>query len=154
MRKEFEAASATVRANTAGFAPAPRAMLMASGTSSTVAPTFDISRVKAVVSTARAPCSTHSGTSPSRCSVSCAIQAAVPVVSTASPSGNRPASRNTLCQPTDRYASSMVMTPLRIMPTAPVSSASERRMSVKIVSPMASRKNTSAWYTRCGRVTS
>ena len=73
-------------------------MLTASGTSSTVAPTFDITRVKAVASTARAAWITQMGTSPRAVSVACAIQAAVPLDSTASPSGMSEASRKTVFQ--------------------------------------------------------
>ncbi len=57
--------------------------------------------VKNVASAPSTVCSTHSGTSPSSASVCCAIHAAVPVVSTASPSGIRLASRNTVFQSTD-----------------------------------------------------
>lgn len=41
-------AIATVRANTAGLAPTPMAILTAKGTNSTVAPTLDITKVKKV----------------------------------------------------------------------------------------------------------
>ena len=94
-KKELEVARATVRANTAGLAPAPIAMFTARGTSSTVAPTLDITRVKKVARTAMASCSTHVGTPPSRDRVCSAIQAAVPLVSTASPKGIRLARRKT-----------------------------------------------------------
>ena len=43
---------ATVSAKTAGFAPTPSAIFTARGTSRTVAPTFDITRVKKVANTA------------------------------------------------------------------------------------------------------
>ena len=57
-------AIATVNAKTAGLAPTPIAILTASGTSKTVAPTFDMTRVKKVVSTATDNCITHIGASP------------------------------------------------------------------------------------------
>ena len=44
----------TVNANTAGSAPAPIAILIASGTNKTVAPTLDITNVKKVANTATA----------------------------------------------------------------------------------------------------
>ena len=98
MRNEFDVASATVSANTAGLAPAPIAILTASGTSSTVAPTFDITRVKKVASTATAAWMTQIGMVPTTLSVCSAIHLAVPEVSTARPSGISEASRNTVFQ--------------------------------------------------------
>ena len=62
----------------AGSAPACRAMLTANGTSNTVAPTLDITKVKKVASIAITACNTQWGTSPSSSKVCSAIQAAVP----------------------------------------------------------------------------
>ena len=101
IRNELEVASATVNANTAGLAPAPIAILTASGTSNTVAPTFDITSVKKVASSATAAWITQIGMSPTTSRVCSAIHFAVPLVSTARPSGIRLASRNTVLHETD-----------------------------------------------------
>ena len=61
MRKELEVEIATVIAKTAGFPPAAKAIEMASGTSRTVAPTFDIIKVKIVASTASTACKLQIG---------------------------------------------------------------------------------------------
>ena len=77
------------------------AMLTASGTSSTVAPTFDMTSVKKVPRSATADWITQIGMSPTTSRVCSAIHFAVPLVSTASPSGIRLASRNTVLHETD-----------------------------------------------------
>jgi hypothetical protein len=98
IRKELDVAIATVRAKTAGLPPAPMAMFTASGTSSTVAPTFDMTRVKKVANTATAAWMTQIGMSPTTDRTCSAIHFAVPVVSTASPRGMSEASRKTVFQ--------------------------------------------------------
>ena len=93
--------SATIRAYMVGLAPVASAMLTAIGTNIVVAPTFDITRLNTVASTARASWMASSGTSPSTTMISCAIHAAVLVRSMARPRGIRLASRNTVFQLTD-----------------------------------------------------
>ena len=61
IKKEFDVEIATVRANTAGLAPAATAIETASGTSKTVAPTFDIISVKIVAMMATPICSPQTG---------------------------------------------------------------------------------------------
>ena len=63
IKKELEVEIATVKAKRAGLAPAANAIETANGTSKTVAPTFDITNVKAVASTARA-CLLYTSPSP------------------------------------------------------------------------------------------
>ena len=123
----FEVESATISAYIAGLAPVANAMLTEIGTRMVVAPTFDITRLKIVAITASATWMVSSGTSPRMTMISWAIQAAVPVRSIACPSGIRLASRKTVFQLTDRYASSMLSTPVSTMPIAPTSSEMESR---------------------------
>ena len=68
IRKELEVEIATVSANIAGSAPATNARLIAKGTSSTVAPTFDMTSENPEANTATSVCRTHGGTSPIRAS--------------------------------------------------------------------------------------
>ena len=89
---------ATVSAKTAGLPPAATAMDTAKGTSNTVAPTFDITKVKTVAIIATPTCKPQIGQPSKSMRTCCAIQAAVPVVWTATPSGIRLANRNTVFQ--------------------------------------------------------
>src|SRR5688500_562076 len=98
-RNAFEAENTTIIANTAGFAFAASAMLIASGTITTVAPTFDMTCVKKLVRIATATSSPQIGTPSSTSSVARAIQAAAPLESTAQPSGIRQAIRKIVRQP-------------------------------------------------------
>ena len=86
--KLFDAASATISANTVGSPPAASARLIAIGTITMVAPTWLITSENAVVSNASAPCRIQSGNPAGSSSSVCpAIQAAAPLLSIAQPSG-------------------------------------------------------------------
>ena len=61
IKNELDVEIATVRAKSAGLAPEANAIETANGTSSTVAPTFDITSVNAVAITASAACSPQIG---------------------------------------------------------------------------------------------
>src|SRR5258706_1470598 len=85
--KLFDALNATSIANAAGLPPVASAILIASGTMTTVAPTLDITMPKNVVSSATANSSCQILGWFSARSSSCASQAPAPVASTAQPSG-------------------------------------------------------------------
>ena len=61
IKNELEVEIATVRAKRAGLPPEANAIETANGTRSTVAPTFDITSVNAVASTASAACNPQIG---------------------------------------------------------------------------------------------
>src|SRR5687767_10542099 len=97
--KLLDADSATINANAVGSPPAANARLIASGTTTIVAPTWLITREKAVVSSPSSTWSSHSGVPVgSRSIVWPATQAAAPLESMAQPSGIRQAIRNTVFQ--------------------------------------------------------
>src|SRR5436190_12356177 len=114
--KLFDAASATSNANTAGLPFTATAMFTASGTITTVAPTFEITIVKNVVSSTTASSSCHALGCPSARKSSCAIHAPAPVESTAQPSGIKHAIKKIERQLIDWYASSIDSTPVSSMP--------------------------------------
>ena len=96
------------------------AIFTTSGTSSTVAPTFEITSVNPVANMAITVNRTTGETLPIKLRIARAIHAAVPVFSVAMPSGIRPANKKTVRQSTARYASSIVSTLHTIIPKAPV----------------------------------
>src|SRR5687768_18389535 len=97
--KLFDAESATINANALGLPSAASARLIASGTTTIVAPTWLITSENAVVSTPTSSSSTHTGVPLGSCSSECpATHAAAPLESIAQPSGIRHAIRNTVRQ--------------------------------------------------------
>ena len=93
-------AKATVKANIAGSAPTPKAILIANGTNKTVAPTLDITNVKMVAMIAKNNCIPHTGKPSITYNATAAKYAAAPDCSMAIPRGIKQASKNTVCQDT------------------------------------------------------
>src|SRR5690606_8220578 len=97
--KLLEADSATIRAKAVGLPPAARAKLIASGTTTMVAPTWLMTMENAAVSRATANWISQIGRpSGMRSMVWPATQAAAPLPSMAQPSGIRQAIRKTVFQ--------------------------------------------------------
>src|SRR5690606_22856440 len=95
--KLFDADRATISANAVGSPPAARAKLIASGTTTMVAPTWLITIENAAVSRATANWISQIGRPAGRRSMVCpASHAAAPLPSMAQPSGIRQAIRNTV----------------------------------------------------------
>ena len=95
----LDADSATISANAVGLPPAASARLIAIGTITMVAPTWLMTSENAVVSSATAISSAHTGMPSGKRSTVCpATHAAAPLLSIAQPSGIRPAIRNTVFQ--------------------------------------------------------
>ena len=98
--KVLEAETATTNAAIRGSTPVEAAMLIASGTSKTVAPTLDTTRVNTEVSIPMSVNNKIGEIFPTKSRSQIAINSAVPEVWVAMPSGISPASKNTVRQST------------------------------------------------------